>query len=177
MSEINLLPQKNKGFLSEERLLLFTKVGSVTSIILVVSLSILFYLLSRDTTLANVKADESRTIAQLTILQSKTAKYLIIIDRVNKIKTLSQRRSNFDTTMSSVVQLIPNGVSLTNFMMDKDSFTVAVSTTDLSLCGKLINNFSQQIAQKKLFKSLTIESLVTDEKAGTYVLTLDGTLL
>ncbi|HYK08856.1 MAG TPA: hypothetical protein VEW42_05145 [Candidatus Eisenbacteria bacterium] len=177
MSDINLLPQKSKKFLSEERLLLGFKIVAVTLVILVVSLSILFFLLSRDGTILAVKNDESRTIAQLTLVQSKTAKYLIIVDRINKIKTLTKKRLSFDTTITTLTQQIPKGVTITSFSLDTKELSLAISTRDLTAIGLLIDNFTQLIGEKKILKTLTIQGLVSDERNGAFILTLTGGLL
>jgi hypothetical protein len=176
-SDINLLIQKQRGFLSEERLLLFSRVGAVASVVIVLSLSILFFLLSRDPSIAQIKTDESNTIAQLTLLQDKTAKYLIIVDRVNKIKVIQKNKSSFGDLIAGFVGQVPNGASITNFVLDKNSLSLAISATDLSLIGKTIDNYSSLIQQKKLLKSLVIQGLVSDEKGGKYVLTLTGDIL
>lgn len=176
-SEINLLIQKKRGFLSEERLLLFSRVGAVISIVLVLSLSILFFLLSRDPSIEKIKADQSKTIAQLTLLQDKTAKYLIVIDRVNKIKVIEKNKSSFGDTIAAFANLVPSGASITNFTLDKDSLSIAVSAADVSLLGKTVDNYSTLIQQKKLLKSLVVQGLVSDEKGGKYVLTITGGLL
>jgi hypothetical protein len=175
--DINLLPQRKIGYFSPERILLFSRSAAVASIILVVSLSILFFILSKDPTVTNQKVDEQRTLAQLNLLQSKTAKYLIIIDRVNKIKIIENQRSNFDQTMSILTDQIPSGITVAGFTMDKKTFSISLAGSDLSLIGIAVDDFTKLITQKKIIKSLTIQGLVTDEKNGTYVLSLSGGLL
>ncbi|HSD98905.1 MAG TPA: hypothetical protein VLB73_04395 [Patescibacteria group bacterium] len=177
MADINLLIQKHQGFFSEDRLLLFSKVGAISGVVLVLSLSILFFLLSRDPSIAQVKADETRTIAQLTLLQSKTAKYLIVVDRIQKIKAIEKNKTTFADTISSFVGLIPGGATITNFTLDKHTLSLAVSASDLSLLGKAVDNFTSLVLQKKILKNLSIQGLVSDEKGGKYVLTLSGDLL
>lgn len=176
-AEINLLPQRKIGFFSVERMLLISKVGAVASIILVVSLSILFFLLSRDPTVVQQKADEQRTIAQLDLLQSKTAKYLIISDRLNKIKAIVRQRSTFDQSMQTLTDQVPSEVTIAGFLLDKKTFSISISAADLSLIGTTVSNFTHLMAQKKIIKSLTIQGLVTDEKNGKYVLSFSGDLL
>jgi len=176
-AEINLLPHKSRGALSEERLILISKIVAVALVIVVVSLSILFFLLSRDGTALSVKNDQSRTIAQLTLLQSKTAKYLIVIDRINKIKVLNTKRRTFDTTIAAILNNIPKGTNVTSFVLDPSELSISIATKDLPTIGAIIDNFSQLIAQKKILKTLTVQGLVSDERTGTFILTLTGGLL
>lgn len=176
-TDINLLIQKQRGFFSQERLLLFSRVGAVVSVVLVLSLSILFFLLSRDPTFASIRADQSQTLAQLTLLQSKTAKYLLILDRIEKIKVIEKSMPNFSTTIATVVDQIPKGGTITNFVIDNNSLTLSVSSPDLSVLGKTVDNFMSLIASKKVLKTLTVQGLVSDEKSGLYVLSLTGDVL
>lgn len=175
--DINLLVQKQKGFFSEERLLSLSKIGAVLCVVVVISLSILFFLLSRDPSIAAVKTDESKTIAQLTLLQNKTAKYLVVVDRINKIKVLQKSRTNFDTNIATFVSQIPEGATVTNFILDKNELSLSISASDLSLIGTTVDNFTSLIASKKTLKDLTIQGLVSDEKGGKYVLTITANLL
>ena len=176
-TDINLLIQKQRGFFSQERLLLFSRVGAVVSVVLVLSLSVLFFLLSRDPTFARYRADQSQTLAQLTLLQSKTAKYLLILDRIEKIKVIEKSMPNFSTTIATVVDQIPSGGTITNFVIDNNSLTLSVSSPDLSVLGKTVDNFMSLIASKKVLKTLTVQGLVSDEKSGLYVLSLTGDVL
>lgn len=177
LADINLLPQKSRRFISEERLLLGFKITAITLVILVASLSILFFLLSRDPSVSTVKNDESRTIAQLTLLQSKTAKYLIIVDRINKIKVLTKKRLSLDTSIATLLDTIPNGASVTSFSLDTGQLSMGISTRDLTAIGLFIDNLTGLISQKKILKTLTVQGLVSDEKNATFLLTVTGDLL
>lgn len=176
-AEINLLPSKKIGFFTEERLLLLTKAAAVASVVLVISLAILFFLLSRDPTVSEQQADQARTLTALGLVQSKSAKYLIVIDRINKIKVIATQRSRFDEVMGTLVDQIPQNVVVAGFFMDKKTYSLSLSATDLSLIGTTIDNITTLIAQKKAVKTLTVQGLVTDEKSGKYVLSLSGDLL
>ena len=175
--DINLLPQREKRFLSEERLLFFTRIAAVSSVVLVLSLSILFFLLSRDPSIVQLKAQQSSIIAQLTLLHDKTAKYLIIVDRLSKIKQLEKKRTGIESALQAIAQQIPNGVIITNLAMDKNVITISLSSTDVSLLGKTLTNFTSLVNGKKVLKSLTVEGIISDEKQKTYVLTLGGDML
>lgn len=176
-TEINLLAQKKAQFFSEERVLLITKGLAVGSVVLVLSLSILFFLLSRDPSIVAVQADENQTIAKLTLLQDKTAKYLLIVDRVNKMKAILQKKSTFGTTMTALTKQIPTGSTITNFTLDQQTLSLSLSSSDLSTLGKAMDNFSSLVTSRSVLKSVTIQGLVSDEKSGTYVLSITGVLL
>lgn len=175
--DINLLPQRKKGFFSEERLLFASRVGAISAVVLVISLSLLFFLLSRDPSVVQLKTQQSRVIAQLSLLHDKTAKYLIIVDRINKIKQLEKKRTNIGDNIDVLIREIPNGVTVTNLTMDKATLTVSLSASDVSLLGKALGNFIALVGDKKVLKTLTVEGIVSDEKGKAYILTLGGTVL
>lgn len=176
-TEINLLAQKKAQFFSQERLLVITKAGAVVSVVLVLSLSILFFLLSRDPSIVAIQADENQTIAKLTLLQAKTAKYLLIVDRVARIKVLEQKKSTFGSNMTILTKQIPGDATISNFTLDQQSVSVSISSNNLSVLGKTVDNFTALVAQKNVLKSLTIQGIVSDEKGGNYVLSITGILL
>lgn len=176
-TEINLLAQKKIRFFSEERLLLLTKTTAVVSVVLVLSLSILFFLLSRDPAMVAVQADANQTIAKLTLLQEKSAKYLLIVDRVNKIKSLQRTKNDLGNTISILTKQIPSQADITNLTLDQQTLSIAISASDLSILGKTIDNFTSLITSKSVLKSMTIQGLISDEKGGKYVLSITGVLL
>src|SRR5579872_2174787 len=144
--DINLLIQKEKGFFSTERLLFFSRAGAIASVVIVLSLSILFFLLSRDSSIVAVKLDESKTLAQLTLVQDKIAKYLVVLDRVQKIQLLNKGRSSIATNLASLTQQVPSGVTVTDFVLDSKTVSISLSSTDLSQIGKAIDNYTSRIA-------------------------------
>src|SRR5579872_5935679 len=162
-TEINLLAQKKAQFFSEERLLLITKVAAVMSVTLVLSLSILFFLLSRDPSVIAIQTDENQTIAKLTLLQDKTAKYLLIVDRVNKMKAILQKKSTFGNNMSVLTKQVPLNTRITNFTLDQQTLSLSLSSSDLSALGKAMNNFTTLVTSRTVLKSVTIQGLVSDE--------------
>lgn len=177
MPEINLLQQRSKGFFSEERMLLFTRVASVVLVVLVISLSILFFLLSKDPAALQQNADRASTLAQLTLLHSKTAKYLVIVDRTNKINLIEQTKIDLSQTISSLVKEVGAGTTITDFSLDQKTFSLSVSSHDLSALGVVVDSFSNLVATGKIIKDVTIQGIISDEKSQIYVLTLSGDLL
>lgn len=177
VENINLLPQRKLSAFSEERVLFASKIVAATLVVLVVVLSILFFLLSRDPAISALKKDQSQTLAQLNLLHDRTAKYLIVVDRVTKIKTVLQKRGKLDLELATILQQVPSDVVVTNLTLDTKVFTLAITASNLSRIGMVTDNFVALAKQKKVLKNLTIQGLITDEKAGTYVLTLSADTL
>lgn len=177
MADINLLQQRKLGFFSEERLLLIARIGAVVSVVLVLSLSILFFLLSKDPAAAQQDVDKAQTLAQLTLLHSKTAKYLILIDRTTKIQQLEGKRIALGQTISDLVKEVPAEVTITTFAIDRKTYSLSILSTNVSLLGKIVDNFSNLVSSGKVIKDVTVQGIISDEKGQNYVLTLSGDLL
>lgn len=177
MADINLQTKKRVGFFTEEKLLITAKIAAVILAVTVVSLSILFFFLSKDPTVAQQNADKSQTLAQLTLLHDKTAKYLIIVDRTAKIQALEQKKVHLDQTIAVLVKQIPSGATITDFSLDQHTFSLSVATANLSLLGTTVDNFSNLVGQKKAIQDVTIQGIISDEKGQTYVLTITGDIL
>lgn len=88
-----------------------------------------------------------------------------------------RQRSTFDTVMQTLADNVPLNVSISGFILDKKTFSLSLTGSDLSLISTSVDNFTKLMTDKKLIKSLTIQGLVTDEKNGKYVLSLSGNVL
>lgn len=175
--EINLLPQKQQTFFSQERLLTYSKIGAIVSIIFTVCSALAIFLLNRDQTLVNLRAKENTIIAQLTLLHDKTAKNLIILDRSNRIASIVKGRGNLDDKVAQLQKLLPLGSTITAFSVTTQDFSLTISSPSLSSLGGMVDNLVALIQKKQFVKTVTIQGLVSDEKGGVYLLTVSGTLL
>ncbi len=174
---INLLPRKKLSMFSEERVLLGTKIAAVVLVVLVITLSILFFLLSRDPSVATMQLDQSQTLAQLNLLQDKVAKYLVVVDRVTKLRVVLEQRSTIEEHLAIILQQIPSDISIVSLGIDAKTLSLSLSSSNLSRITTVTDNFVALAKQKKVISSITIQGIETDEKAGKYTLILNATIL
>lgn len=176
-TNINLLPQKNLSSFSQEKILSLSKVTAISSLIVTVSLAIVVFLLNRDQTLVALTAQQNTLLTQLNALHTKTAKDLIILDRLNRIKTIIKSRGNLDTTIQTLNTQLPSSLGVNNFSVNKKTFTFTISATSLGVLGQVVENFTTLVKKKDTIAQITIENVITDEKAGKYTMTMSGILL
>lgn len=177
MSDINLLPQKKRGRFSQEQILIYTKIFAIGACILTVSLSLILFLLNRDPTLTQIQAQEKTILAQLTILHSKTAKNLIILDRLKRITKILQTRGVLDKKIAAIQKQIPQGVTVTSFALDNKTLLLTLNAASLSPLGTFVENLTKDVESKTLVKKVTVEGLVSDEKTGTFLLNISCDIL
>lgn len=176
-TDINLLPQKKLGAFSQEKILSFSKIAAIILLVLTISLSLLFFLLSRDPTLDNLHTQENSVLAKLSLLHNKTAKDLLVLNRLKGISAILKDRGAMDTIISVFQKQFPADVSVNAFSLDQKSFSFTIVSTNASSLGIVIDNFQKLLSEKKLIKKLTIQGLITDEKGGKYLLTISGDML
>ncbi len=176
-NDINLLSHQSKTRFSQEQILAYSKVAAIICSILTVSLALMLFLLNRDPTLSQLQGQQQTVLAELTILHSKTAKDLIILDRVKRIVQINQQRSSLGQKVTDIQKQLPSGISISSFTLDSKHVNLTITSSSLVPMGTFINNLTQAINNKTLLKQLTIQGIISDEKTGTYLLSITGDLL
>ncbi|HXS14611.1 MAG TPA: hypothetical protein VN711_00610 [Candidatus Saccharimonadales bacterium] len=176
-TEINLLPQKARSRLSHESALAYAKIGAIVVAIITVCLAVLVFLINRDPTLERIGAEQNTILAQLSALHSKTAKDLIIQDRLRRIHGIVTIRGNMDTQLIKISSQLPSSLTVTDFSLDSTKMSITVSSLSLSGMGELIDNLTKLVNEKSVLKGITIQGIITDEQSGTYLMTVTGVTL
>ena len=176
-TEINLLPQKTKSRISQEQLLAYTKIGALVVCILTASFAIMLFLLNRDTTLTQIQSQQQTVLAQLNLLHNKTAKNLIIADRVARIKKILSSRKALEKDIADIQEQLPGGISVNTFTLDDKKLSITVSGASLAPMGAFIESLTNDVQNKKIIQKFTIEGIISDEKTGDYLLSITGDLL
>lgn len=177
MTDINLLPQKSRGRFSQEQVLVYTKILAISGCILTVCLAIVLFFLNRDPTLVQIQAQEQTILAQLNILHSKTAKDLIILDRMKRISKVLQNRGVLDKKIADIQKQIPSNVTVASFSLDNKNLLLTLNSQSLSPLGAFVESLANDVQTKKLVKKVTVEGLVSDEKTGTFLLNITCDIL
>ncbi|HEX7041717.1 MAG TPA: hypothetical protein VF189_00565 [Patescibacteria group bacterium] len=175
--DINLLPQKSRSKLSQEQLLTYSKIGAVISSIVTVTFAVVIFLLNRDPSLAQIQAQEQTILSQLTILHNKTAKNLIILDRVKRIEKIVQTRKTLDKDITSIQKQLPENADVTTFSLDGQHLIMTISAQSLFPLGNFVESMTKDITTKTLIKKVTIEGIISDEKTGNFLLSINADLL
>lgn len=176
-TEINLLPRKTRAKFSQEQLLAYSKIGAIIACIITVSFAIVLFLLNRDPSLSQIQAQQQNILTQLTILHTKTAKDLIIVDRVKRITKILQSRKALEKDIDTIQSQLQTSLTVTSFALDDKHVLLTVSGQSLSPMGAFIESLTDDIQKKKFLKKITIQGIISDEKTGNFLLSISGDLL
>ncbi|HSW96771.1 MAG TPA: hypothetical protein VLF89_03020 [Candidatus Saccharimonadales bacterium] len=174
---INLLPQKKNTTDSHEGILLICKRIAVVALIFTAGTSIIFFLLTINPTFSSVKQQENSVLAKLSFTQGKIAKYLVIKNRLKGIEQILEKRFPMNTVLSAVQQNIPDDVSVDSVNITNKTAALKLSSSSLLSLNTVLLNTSALLANKKLFKKITVQSIVSNQLKQTYTLTIQAELL
>ena len=175
--EINLVASKKKQSVREERTLRITQMGAIVVMVLVSLLAVFFFFLNQNSPLPQLKLQEKSLISDITVLHPKIAQYLILKERLHSIDTVLSTRTTFDIAISQITQALPSSVMVSSFTLNQKSISLTLITPSLKDAETFVNAMTDKVTNKQLFKSLTIDNIIADEKSSKYTVLMDATPL
>lgn len=175
--EINLVASKRKQSITEERTLQITQIVAIIVMVLVSVLSLLFFFLNQNSPLPQLKQQEESLISNITVLHPKIAQYLILKERLRLIDTVLSTRTSFDTAILQITQALPLSVTVSSFTLNQKTISLTLISPSLKDAETFVNAMTDKVTNKQLFKRLTIDNIIADEKSGKYTVLIDATPL
>lgn len=175
-NDINLLPTTGKNVGQEIHLQRYKSIA-FTILTITILTSVGIFLLSFDPTLSIIKKQENQVRTNLVYSQNKIGKYFFIKDRLKEIKTVLDKRTTYDTVITTIQAQMPNDISIDNVSISQKKMMISLSSTSLSSINTFLDKITDLFVQKNVFKTLTINNITVDEKAGKYSLSLESLLL
>ncbi len=174
---INLYPRKNKKGEKKKKIEFFLRMGSIVMLISVAFGAAILFFLQSQSAIPSLKEEEQSLISKLSSQHGKTAKYLLINDRLRSITDLTRQRYPMDQLYTVVTEQLPSRVVLNGFSVEKKILVVSASSSSLEALNTFIENTSKLVKDKKFLRKLTLNSLGYDLKSSAYSLTLEADLL
>ena len=174
---INLLPKKKVVTDSHERILLLCKRVAVGFLVATGGISVIFFLLTINPSFSSVKQQENTVLTRLSFAQGKVAKYLFIKNRITTIEQILKKRFPMDTVLSTVQQNIPDDVQIDAVNITNKTTSLKLSSSSLLSLNTVLTSTAKLLANKELFKKITVQSIVSDPLKQTYTLTIQAELL
>ncbi|CAN5179452.1 hypothetical protein BH09PAT1_BH09PAT1_7710 [soil metagenome] len=167
-SEINLLYSKKQlrryKLTTQVRLIRFIALGIL---FLVTIVSMVFFFLVIASPLGGLKKQEAQLIQGLNQSQETIRQETLISLRMNDISTITQKRSNYDQILSSLISKLPQGVSLDDFSAEKKQATIIVSAASVTDLEKYISILGAFVGNKTYFSRVFLDSLSLDTSDPT----------
>lgn len=176
-TDINLTSGISAESASKSKTLKILRIASIFSIIFISVTSVLLFLLIDQISPEKIKKQEDKILLSIKFLHEKQAKIAIVNSKIADISKILTSRTNYELEMNSLLEKIPNGVSINSFEIDKAKVTITVSSNSLSLIDKMLNSFFEMIAKKQIIKSITIQSISSDPRSSNYSLSIKANKL
>ena len=173
-SDINLLANRDKEQSKEKSRVRKIRFAAFFVLLFVAFSSIASFFLNHNYTL--VKNEEDALLQKMSLLHDKEAKLAIVEDRLKYIAQILHKRVSFAKTTKTLLDKIPQGIDVDQFVISQGSVSMSFSSTSLISLNTVIKNFSEMAHDKEVFKSLTMTSLVLVPQTGKYLLTLKGSI-
>jgi len=171
-TDINLASGILVESVSKSKTLKILRITGISSIIFITVISILLFVLINQISPDKVKKQEDKILFSIKSLHERQAKIAIVNSKIADISKILDERTNYDSEMNTFLEKIPNDVSINSLEIDKAKVTITVSSNSLSSIDKILNSFFEMIAKKQIIKSITIQSLSSDQRSSTYSLSL-----
>lgn len=176
-NDINLISNNDAASLKAKKRLKLTRTIAIISLVIVALLSIMVFVINSQTSLDKIKKDQNSTLQSISYLNKKTAKLAIINNRLKDISDIMEKRKNYTSTINTLLQLMPPGVSTTTLELGKQDVVLVVHSNSLLLIDKFLNSIIDLSFKKQIISKVTIESLIVNPKTGGYSLSIKTTLL
>lgn len=177
MSEnINLLRQRRKTPLPKNTLIVLRLV-SIVLLFTTAFVSVALLFLQLRSPVGDLKKEEITVLSNASALAPKTAKFLFVIDRLNAMSDITQKRPRFDATLQTMQTLVPQNVSVVSLKIEKTSISMTVTSSSLASIDALITNFTDALQQKKRFNKLVLNGIAADPGSRQYSLSLEADVL
>lgn len=176
-NDINLISGDSNVLSKEARRLKTFKLIGTSMVFGVGLLAILLFVLNRLFSPQSVMDQQNKVLGQISALQSKQAKFLILTQRVNDITNLIKKRTNYDIALSNILSQAPSDVVMTSLSINKKKISAIITSSSLVSLSSLIDTLKGMVDKKEFIKNVTISSLSLEGKSGSYVLTLNMEIL
>lgn len=175
-TNVNFVLPKDEAFLKEQKRGKIINVIAIAFPILVGVVSLIIFLITQAINPVSIKEQQEKTIGELSRLQDKKIKLLIINDRLDNIDELLKKRKDFTEKINILLSKMPNEVLLQNLQIDNTKLLLIVSSASLGAIDELINNLIDMAAKREIISSLSLDSLTFDENGNNYLVSLKSEL-
>lgn len=140
-------------------------------------MSVLFFLLTINPSFSTVKQQENSVLTSLSFTQGKIARYLLIKNRLSGIQQILKRRYPMDTVLSTIEDKIPDDVNVDALSIANKAAFITLSSSSLLSLDTAMTNISSLLANKQIFKKITVQSVIANPQTTRYTVSIQGDLL
>jgi hypothetical protein len=176
-NSINLVSTNVAGLEKELKRLKVFRVIAVISLIIVLSVSVLAFILNITIPIDSVKKEQQAAIAGISLFHKKLTQYVLLNDRVKNISSLIGKRANYVSQINQIYGITPADASISALGIEKNKISVTVSSMSLLSINKIIDSVVSLGVNGKTIKNVVIQGLTLDVGSGKYSLSLQADIL
>ena len=166
--DINLLLRIDEESLKRKKRIKILNLIAFMLLIGVGVISLIIFLLIQLTNTPSIKKEQDDILIKISQLNNRKAKLFILGNRINNIQEILGKRRDLSKTMSTILEKIPNELSIGGLEIDDKVISLTAQSTSLFAIGEFINNLTDMVSKKEVISSLTLDSLVFDESKNSY---------
>ena len=174
---INLLPQKKKKELKEEKLTFMLDVIATTAIIIVELFSFFFILYSNGihSKLVVAKTEYNKNLSNLNHFSNIESLINNVNQRYSDILTIQNNLPNPIKIINLLEKNVPSNVSISNIEYSYPSnLQFTCTTTDVLTAAKFMYNFASYNPNNKYFINTQIQSVSIDQSNNSVTFTVSS---
>jgi len=175
-SSINLVSNKNVALERQLERLKIVRITALVSLAVVLSASILVFVLNLTLPLGSVKKDQQMTIVNISLQHKKLVTYTLINDRVKNLSSVISQRKNYVSQIDEVLGKVPKDVSVDALEIQLGKMSMSISATSLVPINKFIDDMVALGDRGKVLKNIIIQGLSLDTSGGKYTLSMQANI-
>lgn len=175
--DINLVPGKRKIALEQKKIVVRLRLFSIILLAITAFSSITLFLLKLQSPLPSLQREKNTLLTNLTLLSQKSAKLLLMKNRLKETAIIEKKRQHLDEIIGSVIEGVPADVSLNSLNIDIKSVSITASSNSLSSINIFLDRLVDKVVKGKIFNKIALDSLSLDSKGSRYILALTLELL
>lgn len=175
-TNINFILPKDKEFEERQRRKRVINTIALIFPIMVGVVSLATFLITQAINTAGIRKQQGEVISKISQLQDKKIKLFIVKDRLDGIDDLLKKRISFSENIRSLLSKIPSEVIVENLEIDSKEVILIVSSTSLKSIDEFVNSLANMAEKKEVVSSLSLDSLVFEEKDNNYLVALRSEL-
>lgn len=174
-TNINLLLHDKESLKLQKRVRILNFVAVMLLISVGIS-SLVLFLSIQTVNPSSIEKEKTDVLGKISQFQNRQVNLFILNNRISNIQEVLAKRKDLSKIMNTLLEKIPNGMSIEALEIDSKFITLSASSNSLSSIGLLINNLTDMVRKKEIINALTLSSLSFDEGKQAYQLSLKSEL-
>ena len=155
----------------QEKLARILRAVSVGLLIITVGAAVSVFIIKSSLPLSRLQQEEQQAISAIAPLETQGATYLVLQGRLSDIKSIIEKRQNYDVLLTLISENTPAGVGIGSLTLDEKAIIFTAKTSSLTAAQKFLENITA--VDNKIFSKVTLESFSFDPTSGAYSLSFN----